>query len=428
LAQRLTREELLSKLALGEDGTFELKDVRFAGDKVKGPSQDVLADEIAAFANARGGVVLLGVDDTTREVRGIPLDRLDAVESLVREACESSVKPPVAPLIERVMLPAADGTEVAALRIDVDRSLTVHQSPSGYLHRVGSSKRPIPSDQLGRLFQQRSQSRLIRFDETPVSRAEMSDLDETLWRRFAPTSSAEHSEVLLSKLAMAAKDDDGAWRPTVAGLLMGCAHPERRLPGAFIQAVAYRGTEVVPAGDRLFQLDMADFVGPLDRQIVDACGFVRRNMKIAARKRLTGGREDIPQFDLLSVFEAVTNAVAHRDYSLLGSKVRLRLFADRLEIYTPGALTNTMTPESLAFRQAARNEAVTSLLARCPLPDEAALSDAANVRTKFMDKRGEGVPIIIQRSLALSGRAPVFRMVDESELLLTIFAAGEGCP
>jgi predicted HTH transcriptional regulator len=119
------------------------------------------------------------------------------------------------------------------------------------------------------------------------------------------------------------------------------------------------------------------------------------------------------------VFEAITNAVAHRDYSLGGSKVRLRMFDNRLEIYTPGMLTNTMTPETLRYRQAARNEVIASLLARCPVPPGL----EAGRRSRIMDKRGEGVPIILRESLQLSGISPVFRLIDESELLLTIYAA-----
>lgn len=95
-----------------------------------------------------------------------------------------------------------------------------------------------------------------------------------------------------------------------------------------------------------------------------ACNFVLRNMRVPAMKRADGGREDRPQFDMLAVFEAVVNAVAHKDYSLSGFKVRLRLFEDRLEIYSPGMLVNTMTTDSLLYRQAARNEVLTSLLAR----------------------------------------------------------------
>ena len=69
----------------------------------------------------------------------------------------------------------------------------------------------------------------------------------------------------------------------------------------------------------------------------------------------------------------MVNAVAHRDYSMQDAKIRLRLFADRLEIYSPGTIPNTITVDSLAYRQAARNETITSLLAKCGVPDEEGL-------------------------------------------------------
>lgn len=414
-----TRSELLEKIRLGEDSFLELKEVRFAGGNLRGPTQDVLADELAGLANSAGGVLLLGVEDTNRQVLGIPIERLDAVEQVVRQACEQSIKPPLAPIIERLTLPDLAGTEQPVIRIEVERSLFVHQSPGGYLHRVGSSKRPIPPDQLARLFQQRSQSRLIRFDETPVPRATLADLEEALWRRFAPARSTDSAEVLLSKLAMAARDEQDVWRPTVAGLLMASEDVQRFLPGAFIQAVAYRGVDALPVDEAPYQRDAQDITGPLDRQILDACAFVRKNMKVAAYKRAEGGREDVPQFDMLAVFEAVTNAVAHRDYSMAGAKVRLRLFDDRLELYSPGMLPNTMTTESLPFRQAARNEALTSLLARCAVGDDS----LASHRQHIMDKRGEGVSIILEASERLAGRRPQYTLNDDSELVLTIYGA-----
>lgn len=199
---------------------------------------------------------------------------------------------------------------------------------------------------------------------------------------------------------------------------MGSSAAQRFLPDAFIQAVAYRGTDVLSAGESLYQRDAQDITGPLDRQIFNACAFVRKNMRVAAYKRAEGGREDRPQFDMLAVFEAVTNAVAHRDYSMTGAKVRLRVFDDRLELYSPGMLPNTMTPESLPFRQAARNEALTSLLARCPIDDDT----VAAHRQHIMDKRGEGVSIILEASERLSGKRPEYRLSDDSELMLTIYA------
>ncbi|NDD63800.1 MAG: ATP-binding protein, partial [Acidobacteria bacterium] len=191
------KQELLEKISLGEDTFLELKEIRLREGKIAGPGQNELSDELAAFANSRGGILLLGVRDSPREVVGIPLERLDAVEALVRQACEDSVKPSMAPIIERMTLPDATGIERPILRVDVAPSLFVHQSAGGYLHRVGSSKRPVPPDHLARLFQQRSQSRLIRFDETPVAAASLADLDEPRWRRFITPRTIDQPEQML---------------------------------------------------------------------------------------------------------------------------------------------------------------------------------------------------------------------------------------
>lgn len=409
--------DLLEKIRLGEDSFLELKEVRFAGKRVTAPHRDSLADELAAFANSRGGVCILGVDDA-REVLGIPLERLDALEDFVRQLCVDSVVPPLAPVIERLTLPGSGGEQLPVLKVDVSGSLFVHRSPGGYLHRVGSAKREMAPDFLARLFQQRSQVRIIRFDEQPVPGASLDDLVAQLWQRFASLRIPDTREVLLEKLAMARADADHSIRPTVAGVLMASGDPRRWLPNAFIQAVAYRATEVLPPGDIAYQLDAQDITGPLDAQVLAACHFVRKNMRVSAVKR--EGRRDLPQYDMTAVFEALVNAVAHRDYSIHGAKIRLRMFSDRLELYSPGAIPNTMTVDSLPYRQAARNEAITSLLAKCGVPDsERDLSG----RSAMMDKRGEGVQIILDNSERLSGKRPVFRLVDESELLLTIPAA-----
>ena len=406
--------DLIDKIRLGEDSYLELKEIRFAGQKVSAPHKDSLADELAAFANSRGGVCVLGVDDA-REVLGIPLGRLDLVEDYVRQICMDSITPPLTPIIERLTLPSTTGEQLPVLKLDVASSLFVHKSPGGYLHRVGSAKREMAPDYLARLFQQRSQARIIRFDEQPVPGAWLDDLDDGLWQRFASLRVQDTREVLLDKLAMARPDGDGTLRPTIAGVLMASFDPRQWLPNAFIQAVAYRGTGVLPQGDAAYQLDAQDITGPLDAQVLAACHFVRKNMQVYASK--DEGRHDLPQYDMTAVFEALVNAVAHRDYSIHGAKIRLRLFADRLELYSPGAIPNTMTVDSLPYRQAARNEAITSLLAKCQVPDT---DKAITGRSAMMDKRGEGVQIILEQSEKLSGKRPVYRLVDDSELLLII--------
>ncbi len=193
----------------------------------------------------------------------------------------------------------------------------------------------------------------------------------------------------------------------------------RFLPNAYIQAVAYRGTTAEPGIN--YQLDAKNIAGSLDAQIREACRFVNRNMRVFASKHIV--RRDRPQFAMTAIFEAVVNAVAHRDCSIYGSKIRLKLFADRLELYSPGSIPNTMTVESLPYRQSARNEVIASLLAKCPVGDDAEWQEA-NRRT-LMEKRGDGVPVILEASERASGRTPVYRLIDDAELLLTIFAANE---
>ena len=405
--------DLLKQIALGEDSVLELKAIEISGNKVTAPHKNGMADELAAMANTISGIIVLGVDDKTKEILGIPPAKLDIVEGWLRSICNDSIEPPLDCVIRKLIVPDLHAGEKIILRIDVPRSLFVHKSPNGYFRRIGSSKREMKPDVLARLFQQRSQTRLIHFDEQSVAGTTIDDLNPKLWNRFRTVLSPKEDRVFLEKMKLACVDEDGALRATVSGLLMASDAPESHLSSAFIQAVCYRGTQRSAA----YQLDAKDVTGPLDAQIRDACKFVEKNMRVFAIK--APNRIETPQFSMNAVFEAVVNAVAHRDYSIYGSKIRLHLYADRLEIFSPGTIPNAMSVESMSERQSARNELISSLLARCPMNVDAAGSQ----RNFIMDKRGEGVPIIITDSENLSGRKPEYRLLDDAELLLTIFAA-----
>ena len=415
-----SKKELLEEMRRGESTFLELEEVRFSGSRVSGPGADTLVDGVAAFANSRGGVFVFGVEDRTRDVVGIPAERLDTVVDFIKEVCATSVDPPIEDLaLDRLWLPTDAGEEVPVIKVEIPRSLFVHRSSGGFLHCVADSKRPMSTEYLARMFQQRSQTRLIRFDEQTVEGASIDNLAPDLWERFRTPRSDDDRDAFLRKLGIAGSAEEGTLRPTVAGVLMGSEDPRRWLPNAYVQAVAYRGDEIrAGSAEAPYQLDAADLSGPLDRQIVEACRFVVKNMTTAAFK--TMGRADRPQYDMAAVFEAVANAVAHRDYSIYGSKVRLRLFENRLEIYSPGAIANSLAIDSLRYRQSARNEALCSLLAKCPAPDELWLDTD---RTNIMDRRGEGVPVILDNSTRLSGKEPHYRLIDDAELHLTIYAA-----
>lgn len=409
--------ELIRRLRFGEDSVLELKRVRVSGKRVKEPSRNSVADELAALANAQGGTLVLGVDDKTRLAEGIPLEHLDVVETWIREICNDLVKPPLDADILKQEAPNAEGRLVPVVRVDVPNSLFVHKSPGGYFRRLGSSRRELSPEALARLFQERSQSRVLRFDGSVVPDTTPGDLHYSLTRRFvegdpeAVPETPEEELAVLRKMRIVTDDSDGRARLTLAGVLLCTCEPQKWLPHAYIQAVSYAGERT----DAVYQSDARDISGPIDQQVEEALHFVRRNMLVRATKRTA--RSERPQFSERAVFEALVNAVAHRDYSRHGERIRMHIFGDRLELRVPGGLANGLDADSLHLVQSCRNELLVSLLARCPVPPGADVG-----RKRLMDRRGDGVPVIRRESRELSGRLPEYALVGDVELQLVIWA------
>ena len=401
-----TGDEIRSQLVLGEDSYWEFKETRFSDNKLKGPRQDDLADELAAFSNSNGGIMLCGVTDDG-DIQSMNRGQLDEFEKVVHQACGESIKPFISPVILRKEL---DGK--AILLIEVSESDSLHKSPGGYYKRVGSKKQQMDSDEQLRLAQRRGQARYRWFDKQTVDGTGIATLRDSLWKPLLSAQSADEPEIALSKLGLLADDEHGVLRATVAGILLCCHSPDDWLPQAEINATCYRGADRTSG-----QLDAKIITGPINQQVSEALKFVVRNMRVSARKEPE--RTNIHQYSEQAVFEALVNAVAHRDYSIHGSRIRISMFEDRLEIASPGSLPNNLTVESMEVRQSTRNEVLTSVLARIPLPG---LSNVGE-RNCFMERRGDGVPIIKQKTHELSGKIPVYELVDNSELLLTVPAA-----
>ena len=242
----------------------------------------------------------------------------------------------------------------------------------------------------------------------------INSLAPDLWRRYASSRAGDSAEIALSKLKFVKTDSNGVDRATVGGVLLASADPRMWLPNAWIQAVCYRGGRA----DTNHQLDARDIAGPLDQQIRDALRFVIRNRRVAARK--DPARTDVPQFSERAVFEAVVNAVVHRDYSVSGSRIRLFMFDDRLELYSPGGLCNSMSTDDLRTSQFTRNELLASRLGQCAIGDGVAGSGG---RRYFIERRGEGIAVIQDETFALAGRYPEFDLIGERELRVVLPAA-----
>ena len=401
--------ELLYQVRLGEDSAYEFKSLTIKGNKVDQPGRDSVADELAAFANAGGGIIVFGVADKTRAVEGIAREDLDTVDLWLANIASHAIDPPL-PIETRLLeIPDSQGDLKPVVWVRVSKSVFVHKSPHGYFHRVGSSKREMSPELLARIFQQRSMVRLIRFDEQLVPQTTRDVIAPELKTRFLRGDLPEITQ--LKKLYLIGDDESGELRLTVSGVLLLTARPADYLSSAYIQCVAYSGSE----RNAEYQLDAQDCDGPVDEQIRHAFNFVKRNMRVEAVKR--PGRIDIPQYDLAAVFEAIVNAVAHRDYAMHGARIRLHLFADRLELSTPGGLPNSLTVDSMEANSITRNETLVNLLSRY-YP-----ADPVSKRQNLIERRGEGVPTILTASENLSLRRPRYEQIDHTELKLTLYAA-----
>ena len=155
-------EEIRHQLQLGEDSTWEFKAVEFAGNRPRSPSRDDLADEIAAFANADGGVLLCGVTDDG-EVQGMSREQIVELDSLLVEVSTDTVRPAVR---IRTYHRQLDGRPF--MLVEIPEGDSQHDSPGGSYIRVGASKRRMTSDERLRLAQRRGQARFHSYDEQTV--------------------------------------------------------------------------------------------------------------------------------------------------------------------------------------------------------------------------------------------------------------------
>ena len=171
-----TADEILRRLRAGEDGRVEFKDLRFGRRGVVSPNTEDFAAELVAFANAEGGFLFLGVDDSGKPT-GIPRDKLDLAEQWAVNVAADRCSPPIRPVIRRERVPTAEG-EASLVLVEVRRGLYVHRTARGRYHlRVGSTRRDLDTAELARLFQDRGREYV--FDERAVLTATAADLSDT---------------------------------------------------------------------------------------------------------------------------------------------------------------------------------------------------------------------------------------------------------
>jgi len=403
---KYSAEEIYGYLQSGEDSGQEFKQVEFRGNQPKRPTRNDWADEIAAFANSDGGLLIAGVADDG-SIIGMSKIQVANLDTFLAKVCTDTIKPSVRVQIHHRQL----FEDKFVLVVKIPAGDTVYDSPGGHYVRIGSSKRLMERDEYLRLAQRRSQARFRWFDKQLVPKTGFEHFSENLWKPLISSESAAEPIVALHKLALL-DEEQGQFKATVAGILLCTTNPNHWLPNACITATCYRGEDRASG-----QLDAKEITGPLNQQISDAAIFAAKHNQIGARK--DPARVNLPQYSEKAIFEALVNAIAHRDYSIRGSRIRLSMFSDRLEIQSPGSLPNNLTVDTIASRQSARNEALVSVLSRMPVNGTPGSED----RLYFMERRGDGVPIIRRETWELCGQHPEYRVIDDTEVLLSIPAA-----
>ena len=352
-----------------------------------------MAREIAALLNLEGGSILLGVEDSG-SVTGLARDRRQ-VEEWVMEVARTHVRPATIPFWGTVEW--CEGVTVGVVSLPADAPDKPYKAKRGSAWvtqvRAGTTTRDATDEEEARLYQQ---SGRLQYDRKPVPGSSLTDLDRRrlvnyfrdLRQQDCPDPEDEEAWIRLLTSTEIMIESRGRAMASAASLLLFGAGPNRYLPHAGVSTAAYAGTEKDydareratvrgPAVSLAFQRTEADGTryprqprsfsessestegGVIERTL----DFVRRNICVEAWIDAGGRRQERWEYPLEAVREAIVNAIAHRDYTITVSDVELSIYADRMEILSPGRLPNTVTVEKMrAGYRATRNELVKEIL------------------------------------------------------------------
>ncbi len=364
-----------------------------------------VAETMCAFANSRGGTVIVGLDERDGFVAvGVPdaPSMRDAVVTMARD----KLTPPLTPSVhvapfEGISLVVA---EVAALP-EVQRPcfVTTRGLYNGAFVRVGAGDHTLTGYKIDRM---RENSGQPRWDEEAVPGASIEDLERSsalrlieVARSRAPRAFSGIEEVeALARLGVLVWDRDKLI-PSIAGLLSLGVYPQQFFPQLIVTVVAYP-REAGPESERF--LDSAALGGSIPELVTEALHVVRRNMRVASRI-VGAGRLDLRDIASEVAREAIVNALMHRDYSpqARGTQVQVELYADRMIVTSPGGLFGNVRLESLGLARtsSSRNARLAALL-----------QDVGDPLTGLpvAENRGSGVSMMIDQVRGNTGAVPVF--------------------
>ena len=359
----MTRNELRQLIAEVQKRQSEFDHVEVKA--ARGGTPRRLYEPLSAFANRTGGGVLVFGLDESRDFSVVGVGDAHRLQEDITSLASADMEPALRP---QFMVDEIDDETVVAVEIEetpaAQKPCFYKQAglPKGAYLRVGNTNRQMTEYEVFGYLSGRGQP---THDEEIVPDATPEDLDKGLLddylarlREYRPGASFLDGprEEVLNRLRVAGMDGD-LFRPTVAGLMMFGKYPQEFFPQMMITFVQYYGTtedERTPKGARF--VDNRRFEGPIPEMVEQAETYVLGAMRKSA---LIEGmfRRDIPEYPQEALREAIANAIAHRDYSpyVRGSHIQINMFADRLEIQSPGGLFGNVTEENLEDEHSTRN-------------------------------------------------------------------------
>jgi ATP-dependent DNA helicase RecG len=328
--------ELISK---GESDTLEFKE-KF--------NREVIVTA-GAFANTRGGTILIGVSDDGK-IKGVQIGK-ETLKDWTNQISQST-DPRVIPEVE---LEEVDDKSVAVITIK-EFPIKPVSVRGRCFRRVGNSNRAMQPQEIAQMH---LYSTGMSWDKLQAMDASLEDIDLEKVRRYIKKANEsgrrriEDEEEPLQVLEKLGLIHEG--KPTWAAVLLFRKDPLRFVSQAAIHCGRFR-EETLVIDDRMIE-------GTIIEQIDEAMDFIRKNINV--RFVMTGRpeREQVWDYPLEALREAVINAVCHRDYTI-SSNVEIRIYDDKLIVWSPGGLPPGITLEELYKPHSSklRNKGIASVL------------------------------------------------------------------
>jgi ATP-dependent DNA helicase RecG len=295
-----------------------------------------IAQEMVAFSNAKGGVLIIGVSDKTGEVTGLSFADIQRINSLLTTAANEHVKSPI--FIETETVEVTDGRRVIVSLIPEGIDKPYKDKDGRIFMKNGSDKRKVTSnEEIARMLQS---SGNLYAEEMLLNHCSYEDID---WERFKSYYENAYREELYPdkerKFENLRLGKNGI--PNLAGAMLFTNAPQKAITGFFITAIWFWGNQLEDDSYRASE----NITGTLPDQYKKGMNFLLKTLhKIQSGPTFNSpGIIEIPEIVLE---EILTNALIHRDY-FIKDTIKLFVFENRIEIISPGKLPNNLTVEQV---------------------------------------------------------------------------------